>query len=276
MARCVLLSPPAQLAGNARRLFHCSMEQANTACLLEQVAAHLLAGLAQAAEAAGKAVAGPFRPRQLLEAHETPAGSAQAPSPAGGTTGSRSVVPAPQTAAQQTLQGGQQPRKQQLLGAAAMQGGALSRDGLAQAASLAVDPSLGAVLRATATAGGIVAQLQRYYGRGVAPHLAGSPDEARACAAALAAVGRAVEERVVGALQRCLAALAAQADMTLVELQDRTDFCPPEGGAPPPLDTPTPVCQATCALLTAAVEAAAAHLHGANLTSLLAEVCSNE
>lgn len=45
-SRCVLLTPPAQLAPALRQLFHASTRrQANTGCLLEQVAVHLVLGL---------------------------------------------------------------------------------------------------------------------------------------------------------------------------------------------------------------------------------------
>lgn len=241
-SRCVLLSPPAQLAASMRQLFHASTrQQANTGCLLEQVATHLVLGLGQAAEACARALQGPFRPQQVPEqqaaAPAAPPGSQQSASPSGSARASQ------------------------------------SRAVLQRAAQLAMAASIGRVLQAVSTIGAIVSVVQQHYQRVLAPHL-GPPGgaEARACAAGLAALVKAVDERVLGALQRCLSLLAGQADATLAAEQRRDDFCPGEAAPPPSLDEPTPACAAVCALLGAAVDAAAQHLHGPNLSSLLAEV----
>ena len=83
-ARCALLSPPALLATNTRQLFHASTrKQANTGCLLEQVATHILLGLGAAMEATTRALLAPFRPHQLLDAQAAapPAAAVPAGSP---------------------------------------------------------------------------------------------------------------------------------------------------------------------------------------------------
>ncbi|KAL4458016.1 hypothetical protein ABPG75_012881 [Micractinium tetrahymenae] len=243
-SRCVLLSPPAQLAANMRQLFHASTrKQANTGCLLEQVATHLVLGLGQAVEACSRALLGPFRPQQVLEQEAAAAavGSQQQQGQVGSPPGSARA--------------------------------AQSRAALQRAAQLAMAGSIGRVLQAVSTIGAIASVVQQHYQRVLAPHL-GPPGgaEARACSAGLAALVKAVDERVVGALQRCLSLLASQADMTLVAEQRRDDFCPGEAAPPPSLDEPTPACVAACALLGAAVDAAGQHLHGPNLSSFLAEL----
>lgn len=275
-ARCALLSPPALLATNTRQLFHASTrKQANTGCLLEQVATHILLGLGAAMEATTRALLAPFRPHQLLDAQ------AAAPPAAAVPAGS------PGAAA-----GGQQQRQQQQ-GAAAAGGaqaaaagaaeggpasgrtsrqGSVARAALQRAAALSVASSVGQLLQAVSTIGAMVRAVQQHYQRVLAPHLAGSGVEARACGAGLAALVRAVDERVAAALQRCLGLLRSQADMTLVAEQQRGDFCPGEAAPPPSLDEPTPAAATVCALLGAAVDAAEQHLHGPNLAAFLAEV----
>ncbi|KAL4853455.1 Exocyst complex component SEC10b [Chlorella vulgaris] len=276
VSRCVLLSPPAQLAPAVRCLFLSSTPQqaAATGCLLEQVAAHALRGLATAVEAAARAAAGPFNPRLLLSQQgqeAAPAAAAAAAPVAAGGLGS-GTAPMPAAAPQQPAGQGRSQGGGGAEGQAAA-AGPLSRQDLHRAAAAAVGASLGAVLQAVSTLGAMVSLLQQHYLRLLAPHLAGSAAEERACVAGLGALARGAEERVAGALQRCLALLLSQADSTLQAQQQRTDFCPPEAGAPPPpLDTPTPACLALCALLGAAVDAAERHLHGPNLTAFLAEL----
>ena len=232
-ARCALLSPPALLAANTRQLFHASTrQQAHTGCLLEQAATHILLGLGAAMEAATRALLAPFRPQQLLDAE---AAAAAAAAPVAGSGGGSSAAA-----------GGQQQQRQQEAGGPASAGaaagaapsdggpgsgrasrqGSLSRAALQRAAALSVAASVGCVLQAVSTIGAMVRAVQQHYQRVLAPHLAGSGAEARACGAGLAALVRAVDERVAAALQRCLGLLRSQADMTLVAEQQRADFCP--------------------------------------------------
>lgn len=277
-ARCALLSPPAQLASNMRQLFHASTRKyANTGCLLEQVATHIVLGLGLAVEACTKALLGPFRPQQLLDqeaaAAATAAGSAGSASPAGMSGGGSGQAQGPRAPAH-----GGSPGAGAGAGAPAGSPSArvarqLSRQTLQRAAQLAVAASAGRVLQAVSTVGAVVSVLQQHCQRVLSPHL-GPPGgaEARACAGGLAALVKAVDERVLGALQRCLSQLLSQADMTLVAEQRREDFCPGEASPPPSLDEPTPACVAVCGLLGAAVDAAQQHLHGPNLASFLGEV----
>ena len=264
MERCLLLSPPAALASSLRQLFHASTrQQANTGCLLEQVATHLVLGLNAALEGCTKALLQPFRPQPLLD-EEAAAAAAAAAAAVAAAASSGGAAAAAAAALQQ-----QQQQQQQALAHRTF-----SRRTLLQAAQVAMGASLGRLLQAVTTVGSIVSQLQAHYQRVVAPQLAsaaGGPAEARACVSGVAALVRAVDERVVGALQRCLALLAAQADATLQAEQRRDDFCPAEA-ASPTLEEPTAACSLACALLQAAVEAAAQHLHGPNLASFLAEV----
>ncbi|PSC72605.1 exocyst complex component sec10 [Micractinium conductrix] len=262
--RCLLLSPPAALASSLRQLFHASTrQQANTGCLLEQVATHLVLGLNAALEGCTKALLQPFRPQPLLD-EEAAAAAAAAAAAVAAAASSGGAAAAAAAALQQ-----QQQQQQQALAHRTF-----SRRTLLQAAQVAMGASLGRLLQAVTTVGSIVSQLQAHYQRVVAPQLAsaaGGPAEARACVSGVAALVRAVDERVVGALQRCLALLAAQADATLQAEQRRDDFCPAEA-ASPTLEEPTAACSLACALLQAAVEAAAQHLHGPNLASFLAEL----
>lgn len=269
-ARCALLSPPALLAANTRQLFHASTrKQANTGCLLEQVATHILVGLGAAMEGATRALLAPFRPHQLLDAQAAAAaGPVQAGSPAGAAGGQpqrqrQGGAPAPRVpSAVEGARGAVQ----------ASRNGSLPRASLQRAAALSVAGSVGQLLQAVSTIGAMARAVQQHYQRVLAPHLAGSGAEARACGAGLAALVRAVDERVAAALQRCLGLLRSQADMTLVAEQQRADFCPPEASPPPSLEELTPAAAAVCALLGAAVDAAEQHLHGPNLAAFLAEV----
>lgn len=248
--RVALLSPPALLAAHTRALLHASTHsQAHTGCLLEQAAAHFLRGLAVVLDDCTRALQGPFRPQQLLEGEAAAAGGGAAAAIAGQQQGA---------AAPAAVQSAGQCRP-------------ASRASLQRAAQLASAGGVGQVLQAVSAIGAMVSTVQRHYQTVLAPHLAGSGAEARACGAGLAALVRAVDERVAGALKRCLALLSSQADATLVAQQARGDFRPSEAD-PPPLDEPTPACLAVCALLGAAVDAAEAHLHGPNLASFLAEV----
>lgn len=88
-SRCVLLTPPAQLAPALRQLFHASTRrQANTGCLLEQVAVHLVLGLGLVVDTCTRALLGPFRPQLLLE--QEAAAAAAAATPAAGAVGNGS------------------------------------------------------------------------------------------------------------------------------------------------------------------------------------------
>ena len=244
--RCVLLTPPSQLPAAVRQLFHASTrERAQTGCLLEQVASHMLVGLGLAADACSKALQAPFRPQPSPEGDAAAAAAAQ------------------QGQQQQASDGGPGSGRAQRQ---------LSRAALSRDAAAAAEAGAGQVLQAVSTIGAMAGVLQQHYSRVLAPHLAGSGAEARACVAGLAALVRAVDERVAAALQRCLAGLCAQAAATLAEQQQRADFCPPDAGSLPSLEEPTPAAAAACALLGAAVEQAERHLHGPNLAAFLAEV----
>lgn len=242
--RCVLLTPPSQLPAAIRQLFHASTrERAQPGCLLEQVASHMLLGLGLAADAASKALQGPFRPQPALEGDAAAAGQQQ-------------------QAAAVTDGGPGSGRAQRQL----------SRAALSRSAGAAAEAGVGQVLQAVSTCGAMAGVLQQHYSRVLAPHLAGSGAEARACVAGLAALVRAVDERAAAALQRCLAGLCAQVDATLAEQQQRADFCPGDTGALASLEEPTPAAAAACALLGAGVDAAERHLHGPNLAAFAAEV----
>ena len=70
---------------------------------------------------------------------------------------------------------------------------------------------MGRVLEAVGAASGIVRQLQQHYAKCIAPRVEESAAEASACATGLAALVRAVEERVLAALQASLTAFFGQA-----------------------------------------------------------------
>lgn len=63
-----------------------------------------------------------------------------------------------------------------------------------------------------------------------------------------------------------------QVDLTLVAEQTKSDFRPGDADPPPSFDLPTGACSAVTALLGAAAQLAAQHLHGPNLAALQAEV----
>jgi hypothetical protein len=75
----------------------------------------------------------------------------------------------------------------------------------------AASDGVGRVLEAVGAASGIVRQLQQHYARAVAPRVEESAAEAAACATGLASLVRAVEERVLAALQASLSAFFVQA-----------------------------------------------------------------
>eukprot|EP00887_Chlorella_sp_A99_P001500 scaffold8.g1500.t1 len=241
--RCLLLSAPGQAAANVRQLFHSSTRRAaNTGCLLEQVASHLIAGLGLATDACVKQLLGPFRPAAVLEAAAAGGGAAPPPPP-----GAAAPPPGPEAWAL--------PPRAELL----------------RAARLAASASVGRMLQAVTAAGAIAKALQQHHAAVVAPAVASHSGEARACLAGLAALVRAVEERVQGALQRALALLANQVDLTLAAAQQPSDFLPDEA-APPSLDAPTPACAAVVALVDAAAAEAGQHLHGPNRAAFCAEL----
>ena len=282
VARAALLSPAAQVAPAVRQLFHSSTrKQPNTGCLLEQVATHILMGLGLAVDACTKVLLGPFRPQQLLDQEAATAAAAKAAAPGSGASkaaGQQQPGGSQRAAASSSAAGSQAVEAAAASGGAAPPSAAsiarqLSRQSLQQAAQVAMSGSVGQVLAVVSTIGHIVGALQAHYQRVLSPHLAaGGGSEARVCLVGLAALVKAVDERVLGALQRCLALLLSQADMTLVAEQQRGDFSPGESGPQPILDAPTPAAATVCALLGAAVEEAERHLHGPNLVSLLAEV----
>jgi hypothetical protein len=78
------------------------------------------------------------------------------------------------------------------------------------AARQAASDGVGRVLEAVGAASGIVRQLQQHYARAVAPRVEESAAEAAACATGLASLVRAVEERVLAALQASLSAFFVQ------------------------------------------------------------------
>lgn len=227
-------------------------------------------------EAATRALLVPFRPQQLLDAAAAAgAAAAQASSPGAAAGGQQqrqqqgaATPPRVPATASSAAGSGSGPGSVQ-----ASRQGSLSRASLQRAAALSVASSVGQLLQAVSTIGAVVRAVQQHYQRVLAPHLAGSGAEARACGTGLAALVRAVDERMAAALQRCLGLLRSQADMTLVAEQQRADFCPGEAAPPPSLGEPTPAAAAVCALLGAAVDAAQQHLHGPNLAAFLAEVC---
>ncbi|KAK9835004.1 hypothetical protein WJX81_003494 [Elliptochloris bilobata] len=147
-----------------------------------------------------------------------------------------------------------------------------SRIAIAKAAYAAASEGVGRVLEAVGAASGIVRQLQQHYARCIAPRVEESAAEASASATGLAALVRAVEERVLAVLQASLAAFFGQAERTLAAEQRKADFRPPEDGPPPPLDRPTGACTLVAALLSALLRISATHLQGSNLAAFDAEV----
>lgn len=227
VGRCLLLSAPGQAAASARQLFHSSTRRvANTGCLLEQVASHMMAGLGLAVDACVHQLLGPFSP--AADGSTSGAVAAEAPAPP-------------------------------------------ARAALERTAAAQVGASVGRVLRTVAAIGAAVKALQVHYRRVVAPAVAGHSGEARACLAGLAALARAVDERVAAALQRALALLANQLDLTLVAAQRPSDFLPDEA-AQPSLDAPTHAATLVCALVRAAAAQAGGGLHGPNLASFRGEL----
>lgn len=149
--------------------------------------------------------------------------------------------------------------------------------------------------------------LMQHYSSVVEPAVEVSPPEAASCATGLAALTRAVEDRVTAALAASLACLASQVplhgrpvppacifqavwawapsgstvrplappqvDRTLAAEQRRSDFLPRAEGSPAlELERPTEAALLVTALLRAAARVATANLHAANLFSFLTQV----
>ena len=83
----------------------------------------------------------------------------------------------------------------------------------------AASEGVGRVLEAVGAASGIVRQLQQHYAKCISPRVEESAAEAAACATGLAALVRAVEERVLAALQASLAAFFGQARRDLLQMR---------------------------------------------------------
>lgn len=205
-----MLSSPQQLAANVRALFHSSTRKAaNTGCLLEQVASHIILGLSSVVEAAAKPLLGPFQPAVVLQRAAAAATASAGAGAAGGAGGG-----GPSSAPTAAGGGGQAPPGAAAATAAAAAPGLaasqLSRTSLVQAAELALGDSLARVLAAVGLVGGMVRAVQQHYEHVILPHLAGSTVEGRACAVGLAALVKAAEERGLAALQRTLTLLFNQ------------------------------------------------------------------
>lgn len=214
--RSGVVCPEGDRPAAVRALFHSStVDRASTGCLLEQVATHVIAAIADAVEQARRAAAKPFQP------------------------------------------------------AADMRGPAL----LNKAAYPVAVEGIGKILAAVNIAASIIRLLMQHYSTVVEPAVEVSPPEAASCATGLAALTRAVEDRVTAALAASLSYLASQVDRTLVAEQRRSDFLPKaEGGPALELERPTDAALLATALLRAAARVATANLHGANLASFLTQL----
>jgi hypothetical protein len=251
----VTLSSPTQLASNVRALFHSSTRKAaNTGCLLEQVASHIILGLSVAVEAGTKSLLGPFQPAAALTKAAAAGG---APPGGGGAVANGLSAGGGAAAAAGVAQQGRSQASPRAGGApigaagfvaaapgtaaaaAAAAAGAnptpaparqRSRSTLLQAAQASLGDSLGAMLRAVSLVGSMARALQAHYQRVIVPHVAGSAAEARACSAGLAALVKAADERVLAALQRTLTLLFNQVCGRVASWADGQ--CP-QGASPP-------------------------------------------
>eukprot|EP00873_Tetraselmis_striata_P030006 jgi/Tetstr1/450270/TSEL_037306.t1 len=144
------------------------------------------------------------------------------------------------------------------------------RPKLARAADEAVKKGVWQVLAAVQTAGDVVVQLQVHYQQVVAPHVAGLRNEETECVAGIAAFLKAAQSAVVRTLGGALTAFFQQLDTLLRAEQKRSEFLPPETDMM--METPTPACLITVAMLKAALRAAHDTLSGANLQAFKAEM----
>eukprot|EP00891_Asterochloris_glomerata_P000050 jgi/Astpho2/50/fgenesh1_pg.00001_%23_28_t len=148
--------------------------------------------------------------------------------------------------------------------------GAITRTNVNKAAVMVFAEGMGRLLEAISVTSSIIKALQQHFAKVVAPHMEDAPAEGATCAAGLAALVHAVEDRVLACLQGGLNALFGLLDRTLTSDQKRLDFRPPEDLAPP-LDRPTEACQLATALLAALSSSAPQTLQGSNLTAFNGE-----
>ncbi|KAK9823591.1 hypothetical protein WJX72_004079 [[Myrmecia] bisecta] len=149
--------------------------------------------------------------------------------------------------------------------------GSTLRSAISKAAFTVTQEGLGKVLEAIGVATAIIKLLQQHYTKSIEPAVDDVLAESVSCSTGMAALIRAVEERVLATLQSALNAFFAQVDRTLASEQKRIDFRPPED-LPPPLDRPTDACLLVTALLTVLMRTAQQNLQASNLVAFNAEV----
>ncbi|CAD7697583.1 unnamed protein product [Ostreobium quekettii] len=139
-----------------------------------------------------------------------------------------------------------------------------------EAAGRAVERGVGNVLKAVATISSILQNLKEYYTAIIMPLVMPSIAEVSACRAGMAALVKAVEERLLLNLNQGLKHFFAQMDKGLVNEQRRAEFRP-YGVVASGLDQPTKACRLAAELCRALGRAAKATLEGTNLESFLSE-----
>ncbi|KAK9825577.1 hypothetical protein WJX74_007103 [Apatococcus lobatus] len=150
-------------------------------------------------------------------------------------------------------------------------GPVLNRSSAAKAAEKVIEIGMGSVLEAVGLASTIILAVRQHYLKVVEKRLQGSAPDAAACAAGLAGMVRATEERILTSLQVAITAFFAQVERTLTTEQKRVDFRP-MAGMVLPLDQPTDACLLASSLIDALLRFASATLQATNLTSFCAEV----